>query len=49
MRVSKTIKDSQKMIRWRLRILMAEKKITNKGASPAFWHSSDFYFQAEKC
>ena len=30
MRVSKTIKDSQKMIRWRLRILMAEKKITNK-------------------
>lgn len=30
MRVRKTKKDSQKMIRWRLRILMAEKKISNK-------------------
>ena len=30
MRVKKTTKNSQKMIRWRLRILMAEKKITNK-------------------
>ena len=30
MRVRKRKKDSQKMIRWRLRILMAEKKISNK-------------------
>lgn len=30
MRVRTRIKDSQKMIRWRLRILMAEKKISNK-------------------
>ncbi|MHC5819382.1 MAG: helix-turn-helix domain-containing protein [Nostoc sp.] len=30
MRVRKKQKGSQKMIRWRLRILMAEKKISNK-------------------
>ena len=30
MRVRKRQKHSQKMIRWRLRILMAEKKISNK-------------------